>query len=604
MSNTNLNLARKWRSRAFDQIIGQDLPIRMLKNSLYLESFFPVYLFSGQRGCGKTTMARVFAASINCELLSEFQKNPKTHAVPCLNCFSCQSMLSGKHPDFIEIDAASHTGVDNVRQIIDAASLLPVMGRKKIYLIDEAHMLSKAAFNAFLKILEEPPMSVHFILATTDPQKILETVKSRCFQLFFTAVEAPKLFDHLVNICQQEEIKYEPAGLQLVIKATEGSVRDALNLLEQVRFSTSNVTKEAVLNVLGHIDDERLFSLFERAMTKGPSSVLRFIADNKLELYSADFIWRQLVELARAALWAKHGVESPQFNELNSRLKTLVRSCSWEQLNEALDIFYSNESIFMRTTAQHAFLEMILLKLAQKNRTDDSSGTSSVPQSAAASEYVEDEVIVSDEEDDGDSDEDEEDEEEEDVEGSAIKCWTQFVNSISSLQEPLLNSVFSQGKFIQCDMATKTLDVEFSKELTFFKDWLNETNKLWLPLLNKAFGCEMILNSLFNGAPAAKVEVAVIKQTPALSKPSMPASQASSYKQSKTAQNQNSNQDSYKKNFQKPFTPQKKFAPRIQNNNPVVDISDKALWKKANMLVNYFPGTVREMRENLHEQKS
>src|SRR5579885_240768 len=101
MSNTNLNLARKWRSRAFDQIIGQDLPIRMLKNSLYLESFFPVYLFSGQRGCGKTTMARVFATSINCELLPEFQKNPKIHTVPCLNCFSCQSMLAGKHPDFI-----------------------------------------------------------------------------------------------------------------------------------------------------------------------------------------------------------------------------------------------------------------------------------------------------------------------------------------------------------------------------------------------------------------------------------------------------------------------------------------------------------------------
>ena len=131
MSNANLNLARKWRSKTFDQIIGQELPIRMLKNSLYLESFFPVYLFSGQRGCGKTTMARIFAAAVNCEQLPEFQKNPKSHSVPCLKCFSCQSMMAGKHPDFIEIDAASHTGVDNVRQIIDAASLLPVHGQKK-----------------------------------------------------------------------------------------------------------------------------------------------------------------------------------------------------------------------------------------------------------------------------------------------------------------------------------------------------------------------------------------------------------------------------------------------------------------------------------------
>src|SRR5438132_590836 len=121
-------------------------------------------------------------------------------------------MLSGKHPDFIEIDAASHTGVDNVRQIIDAASLFPILGRKKIYLIDEAHMLSKAAFNAFLKILEEPPTSVLFILATTDPQKIIDTVKSRCFQLFFTPVDSQRLLDHLTVVCKTEQINYESSG--------------------------------------------------------------------------------------------------------------------------------------------------------------------------------------------------------------------------------------------------------------------------------------------------------------------------------------------------------------------------------------------------------
>ena len=159
-STTQLNLARKWRSRDFDHIIGQDLSVRILKNSLYLDHFFPVYLFAGQRGCGKTTTARVFASAINCEQFEQFRKQPKKHIVPCLACASCIAMLEGKHPDFIEMDAASHTGVDNIRSIIDASSLLPLMGRKKIYLIDEAHMLSKAAFNAFLKILEEPPASV------------------------------------------------------------------------------------------------------------------------------------------------------------------------------------------------------------------------------------------------------------------------------------------------------------------------------------------------------------------------------------------------------------------------------------------------------------
>lgn len=185
MNDMRLNLARKWRSKDFGSIIGQDLSVRMLKNTLYLGNFFPVYLFSGQRGCGKTTTARVFATAVNCDVLSDFQGEPKSHTIPCGLCPSCLEMRAGKHPDFIEIDAASHTGVDNVRQIIEASSLLPLMGKKKIYLIDEAHMLSKAAFNAFLKILEDPPGSVIFILATTDPQKIIETVRSRCFSSFF-----------------------------------------------------------------------------------------------------------------------------------------------------------------------------------------------------------------------------------------------------------------------------------------------------------------------------------------------------------------------------------------------------------------------------------
>ena len=152
INQEQLNLARKWRSKNFDQIVGQDNSIKILKNSLYLDRLFPVYLFAGQRGCGKTTTARVFAAAINCERLEKFRVQPKDELLPCNECYSCTAILAGKHPDFIEMDAASHTGVENVRNIVDAATLLPVLGKKKIYLIDEAHMLSRAAFNAFLKI--------------------------------------------------------------------------------------------------------------------------------------------------------------------------------------------------------------------------------------------------------------------------------------------------------------------------------------------------------------------------------------------------------------------------------------------------------------------
>ena len=276
MDTITRNLARKLRSQNFNQIIGQELTIKILKNSLYKTHYFPVYLFAGQRGCGKTTTARVFAAALNCEKLVQFQKNPKK-LVPCLSCISCISMKSGRHPDFIEIDAASHTGVDNVRQIIESATLLPLMGHKKIYLIDEAHMLSKAAFNALLKILEEPPSSVLFILATTIPLKIIDTVRSRCFQLFFKPIRTEILLEYLKKVCTQEKIRYDIPALELIIDQAEGSVRDALNLLEQVRFLGKTVSKEIVLQTLGYIDDNQLLCILTAVLQQQPQQVLNIL---------------------------------------------------------------------------------------------------------------------------------------------------------------------------------------------------------------------------------------------------------------------------------------------------------------------------------------
>ncbi len=146
-----VHLARKWRSKNFNELVGQDLSVRLLKNSLFKKAFFPAYLFSGLRGSGKTSMGRIFAAAVNCQQLDDFIQAPQTIILPCGTCISCKALFAGQHPDFIEIDAASHTGVDNMRLIIESASMLPTLARKKIYLIDEAHMLSKAAFNAALK---------------------------------------------------------------------------------------------------------------------------------------------------------------------------------------------------------------------------------------------------------------------------------------------------------------------------------------------------------------------------------------------------------------------------------------------------------------------
>lgn len=355
MNTQTLNLARKWRSKTFDTIIGQELSLRILKNSLYLDQYFPVYLFAGQRGCGKTTTARVFASAINCEALSLFQKDPKNQPIPCLACLSCRAMEAGKHADFIEIDAASHTGVDNVRMIIESSSLMPLMGRKKIYLIDEAHMLSKAAFNAFLKLMEEPPSSVLFILATTDPQKILETVRSRCLQLFFRPVATNSLQEYLATVCDNEQISYEKKALELVIQESEGSVRDALNLLEQVRFSSPHITAAAVHQVLGHIDDERLLKIFEHVLHQSPANLLHVMQEMHLETYSVEFLWKRWIALLRASIWIKYGKKNAGLADYDEQLSFLLRSVSVARLSAMLETMYRHELLFYRTAAQYPF---------------------------------------------------------------------------------------------------------------------------------------------------------------------------------------------------------------------------------------------------------
>src|SRR6185503_16129094 len=245
--------ARLWRPTTFDAVVGQEIPVRMLKNALYKNRFFPVYLFAGQHGCGKTSIARIFATALNCTSLPSWQADPQRLGIPCQSCLSCKQMSENKHPDFIEIDAASHTGVDDVRTILEASFYLPLLGLKKIYLIDEAHMLSKSAFNAFLKILEEPPASVLFMLATTDIQKIPETIRSRCFHIFLDPLPGPFLEAHLEKICTAHQLSVEREALSLIVRETSGSARDAINLLEKIRFYDTTVTKEAMLTILGKI---------------------------------------------------------------------------------------------------------------------------------------------------------------------------------------------------------------------------------------------------------------------------------------------------------------------------------------------------------------
>ncbi len=582
MSELKLNLARKWRSKDFSEIIGQDLSIRMLKNSLFRDQFFPVYLFSGQRGCGKTTTARVFAAALNCENLSLFQKNPQAVIIPCLVCPSCLAMQQGHHPDFIEIDAASHTGVDNVRYIIDSATLLPQMGRKKVYLIDEAHMLSKAAFNAFLKILEEPPMSVVFILATTDPQKIIETVRSRCFQVFFKPVESTTLQDRLRKVCQAEGILYDDAGLDIIIKQTEGSVRDALNLLEQVRFSSASVSHAAVLQVLGYMDDAAMVRLFEYTLLGDPQKLLFFIAQQKWEQYSATMMWHRFLELARAVLFMKYNIPTDIFKQHHTMFGAFIGKYSAKQLLDVIEQLYKNEPLFMRTTAKHELFEMVLLQLCQRYAsTNNDGGSSSLAQAPAQSAALSLGEVDNDLGEDGD-DENDDDQNSDDEEFSSDEHrFKKFVGAVQALQDPLLNSIFSQAKMQQFDTQTQRLDVEFSKEFIFFQDRLGQSLPQWMPLLQKLFGSSVQFNALFTGPATAPKKIERVSEPVAIPLVKRPAPQPEPYTRS-----------SFQSRLvKKPNPSYKPFSAEAS-----IDTSNQALWRITHMVLQHFPGNITEIR--------
>lgn len=366
-SDSSLNMARRLRPTQFSQLRGQELSIKMLQNSLFSGTFFPVYLFTGQRGCGKTTTGRLFAAALNCEKLSEFQKNP-AQAIPCYQCTSCMMMQEGSHPDFIEIDAASHTGVDDVRTMLEAASYAPLVGRKKIYLIDEAHMLSKAAFNALLKMLEEPPKTALFTLATTELNKVPATVRSRCFQLTFGPLDRTTLKEYLREIATSENFTIDDRALDIIIQESEGSVRDALNLLEQLTLSSKNITEDLALELLGMLPKERFFGLMQPIFETDPAALLTILEKSPLTSANAQGLFGMLVDFLRALIRRKHQVTLTNgiFIDDQEQLDQLAELCSYERLQAMLQIVWGLEELLLTSHLKHLVIEHMLVQLASQ----------------------------------------------------------------------------------------------------------------------------------------------------------------------------------------------------------------------------------------------
>ena len=277
MATSHKPFHQKYRPNCLGELVGQELVSVTLKQALITQKIAPAYLFSGPRGTGKTSSARILSKSLNC------LAHTAPHISPCNCCDLCKSISDGTALDIIEIDAASNTGVENVREIIERSNFAPTQARWKVYVIDECHMLSTAASNALLKTIEEPPASVIFILATTNPEKVLKTIHSRCQKFDFKRINTDDIYKHLLDIANKESITFEESAINLIAKRSNGGMRDAQSLLDQLSLIPDGITKEAVENLLGEVSENKLINIIESLILNSPESLIK----NCCQLYDS-----------------------------------------------------------------------------------------------------------------------------------------------------------------------------------------------------------------------------------------------------------------------------------------------------------------------------
>ncbi|MSQ80994.1 MAG: DNA polymerase III subunit gamma/tau [Candidatus Methylopumilus sp.] len=350
-------LARKYRPRSFDKLVGQTHVVQALKNALDQKRLHHAYLFTGTRGVGKTTLARILAKSLNCE--------KGISSSPCGTCSACTEIDQGRYIDLIEVDAASNTQVDNMRDLLDNAHYAPTQGQFKIYIIDEVHMLSKSAFNAMLKTLEEPPEHVKFILATTEPQKVPVTVLSRCLQFNLKQMPSASISEYLEKILKEESIQYEINAMYLIAKAANGSMRDALSILDQgIAYCGEKIEEIAIKKMLGAIDQSYLFNLIHAVINQDGPKVIEIAKSMDERNLSFNAALNDLANLIQTISVAQSIPESLDPSYLDrDQVMVLTQKISAEQLQLLYQISILGKRDLYLAPDEYAGFTMTLLRM-------------------------------------------------------------------------------------------------------------------------------------------------------------------------------------------------------------------------------------------------
>ncbi len=362
-----ISLYRKWRPQSFKEIVGQDHVAKTLSNAIKNKRIAHAYLFSGPRGTGKTSMAKILAKAINCD------DGPLVD--PCQKCNNCLTITDGTSLDVLEIDAASNRGIDEIRDLREKAKFVPTGASKKVYIIDEVHMLTQEAFNALLKLLEEPPSHVIFVLATTEPSKIIPTIISRCQRFDFRRIKFQDLIKHLEKVAIKEKIDYEHASIEMIAKQAQGGLRDALGLLDQLSsYAEEKIQKSDVIDLLGLIGSERLFEA-GRIIEEGKTEEI-FAISHRLSDEGRDFrqFARELVEHFRNIFIMQNGGDDSLImatTEDTKLLKEVALKFSKPMVRRLLDIF-GNALIDMKQEGDHKLVFELAMLKAMSPRTEES----------------------------------------------------------------------------------------------------------------------------------------------------------------------------------------------------------------------------------------